>query len=71
MKALGKVIGARVQPCVTPSGTPILRLWRVRSAANGQVRIEAAVADADWTAFCGWYARPWEDAEKLQRGTSR
>ncbi len=71
MKDLGKVIGARVQPSVTPLGSPILRLWRVRSAANGQVRIEAAAANADWTAFSGWYARPWEDAEKLQRDTSR
>ena len=71
MKDLGKVICVRVQPSITPLGGQILRIWRIRSTANGRIRVEAAVANTDWTGFSGWVARPWEDAEKLQRDTSR
>ena len=62
MKDLGKVIGVRVQPSITPLGGQILRIWRVRSTANGRIRVEAAVANTDWTGFSGWVARPWEDS---------
>ena len=64
MKDLAEVIGVHVQPSVTPLGGQILRIWRVRSAANGQIRVEAAVANTDWTGFSGWR----KGVEKLQRG---
>lgn len=68
MKDLGKIIGVHVQQSITPLGGQILRIWRVRSAASGQIRVEAAVANTDWSGFSGWFARPWKDRGQLQRG---